>query len=224
MIDCDLHIHSHHSFDSWMRPKDIVRTARLRGLSAISVTDHGTMAVYDEELTDDVRARIRENHGVCIVKGMEVKTNAGDVIGLFLDEEVSATSFDDAVAAIRDQGGVVVLPHPYHRDVDPAPLVDTVDLVEVRNGRCRPGQNENAAALAERTRTKTIGGSDAHMYWEIGRITTSLGANADTGDGLSRSALLESDREVRGSPLPYVMTRGVSFASGTLKQLLQRGR
>lgn len=216
-------MHSNYSFDSLMTPKNIVCMAKRRGLSVISVTDHGTMDVYDEEFTDEARERIFEEREVFIIKGMEIRTNVGDVIGLFLDEEISATAFEDVVAEIRDQGGIVVLPHPFHRDVAPSRLADDVDLIEVRNGRCRSEQNSKARALSRETQTPAIGGSDAHMYWEIGRVYTSfVSPDGDTGDGPGKSMLLESERDVRGSPLPYLMTRGVSFASGKLKQLVQR--
>jgi len=223
-VNCDFHVHSNHSFDCLMSPVNVVRAAKRRGLSTISVTDHDTMAAYEAELTRAARRRLYEDHGVWVVPGMEIRTDTGDVIGLFLDEAVSATAFDEAVAAIRDQGGLVVLPHPFHRDADPAALVDDVDLVEVRNGRCRPEQNAAAAALAERAGIPILGGSDAHMYWEIGRIRTAL--SADDFDITDRPALktllLDGERDVRGTPLPYCLTHGVSYASGRLKELIQR--
>lgn len=222
-VDCDLHMHSNYSFDSFMDPKNIIRAAKVRGLSVISVTDHGTMDVYSEEFASETLDRILEEHGILVVKGMEIKTDVGDVIGLFLEEEIDATAFGDVVAAIRDQDGIVVLPHPFHRNAHPRDLVDEVDLLEVRNGRCRSRQNEKATDLATETETPAIGGSDAHMYWEIGKVYTALStADGDGRDGLRKSLPSDTEREIRGSPLPYPVTRGVSFASGKLKRLLRR--
>jgi len=222
-MKCDLHIHSNHSFDSFMDPWKIAWAANVRNLSVISVTDHDTMDVYAEAFSDDNRREILDRYGLYIVKGMEVSTDVGDVIGIFLDREIQSTTFDDVVTEIQEQDGLVILPHPYHREVNPENLVEDVDLVEARNGRCHDYQNEQAISLAKRFGKPVLGGSDAHIYWEIGTIVTELpDRNYEIGDEFSmRSHLLTSDRDTLGSPLPYPMTHGVSFATSRIKSALQ---
>lgn len=221
-MKCDLHIHSNYSFDSLMSPARIVRTSKLRDLSVISVTDHNNMNIYANEFSAENRNRIFEKYGVRIIPGVEVKTDCGDVIGLFLEKEVSGSEFDDVVDQIQEQEGLVVLPHPYHRDADPANLVQDVDLIECINGRCKSEKNDQAIELAEETDLPVIGGSDAHMYWEIGQITTHFsGEIASLSDSKTLSnSFLESKRNVRGTPLPFLLTHGVSYASGRLKRVL----
>ena len=222
MMDCDLHIHSSYSFDSLMDPRRILQVAKLRGLSAISITDHETMDVYANELSDPDRREIFEDYGIFVIKGMEIKTELGDVIGLFLQEEITSSDFETVVREIREQDGVVVLPHPFHRPADPADLVTDVDVLEILNGRSRDEQNDKAVALAEATQKPTLGGSDAHMYWEIGQIRTTfpgdIAGPSDPGDLKRR--LLDAERNVGGSPLPYLATHGVSFASRRVKDIV----
>ncbi|WP_225317664.1 MULTISPECIES: PHP domain-containing protein [Haloferax] len=220
---CDLHIHSKYSFDSLMSPSLITRVAKIRGLSVISITDHGNMRIYNNEFSDQNRKEIFEQHGIYIIKGMEIKTNYGDIIGLFLESEISSTEFDDVISEIRSQNGVAVLPHPFHRKVNPKELLPKVDLVETVNGRCNPEQNMKARSLAEQTSTPVLGGSDAHIYWEIGRVRSNFSQNSDnlSFSPDSDSWIVNNQRTVEGSPLPYLLTHGVSFISGRIKRILR---
>ena len=82
------------------------------GLGAIAVTDHNTIA-------GGVAARAYvEEHGLPlhVVVGSEVKTATGEVIGLYLEEEIPrGMPFADTVEAIRAQGALVYVPHPFDR-------------------------------------------------------------------------------------------------------------
>jgi len=223
-MKCDLHMHSTYSFDSIMSPRNIIRYCSLRNLSLISVTDHDTMEIYQNEFSTERRTQILEDYGIRIIPGMEVNTDRGDVIGLFLDSEVTATEFSDVISQIRTQDGLVLLPHPYHRDGDPRELIPDIDILEVVNGRCRSDSNDRAASLAEESCLPTIGGSDAHIYWEIGHIHTHFDDTSVTlkQEELLKEMLLNSEHDIRGSPLPFYMTHGVSYASGRLKRFLRR--
>ena len=85
----------------------------------------------------------RAGRDLIVIPGEEVKTDGqGEVIGLFLDEEIPrGMSFADTVAAIREQEGLVYLPHPFdrmHAIPDPATLhrhLAEIDVLEVYNAR-----------------------------------------------------------------------------------------
>jgi predicted metal-dependent phosphoesterase TrpH len=72
-----------------------------------------------------------------------VKTDGqGEVIGLFLREEIPrGMTFGDTIAAIKEQGGLVYVPHPvrpHARDPDAATLhrhLAEIDVFEVYNAR-----------------------------------------------------------------------------------------
>ena len=223
-MKCDLHMHSTYSFDSIMSPRNIVRCCSLRNLSLISVTDHDTMEIYQNEFSTERRTEILETHGTRIIPGMEVNTDRGDIIGLFLDSEITAREFSNVISQIRAQDGLVLLPHPYYRNGDPRELIPDIDIIEVVNGRCKSDLNDRAANLAEECCLPTIGGSDAHIYWEIGHIHTHFDDTSGTlrQEELTKELLIDSERDIRGSPLPFYMTHGVSYASGRLKRLLGR--
>src|SRR5262249_27064916 len=136
-ILCDLHMHTSWSHDCTVDPADLVMYAEAIGLGAIAVTDHNAFggAVETAELARD--------HELVVIRGEEIKTDGqGEIIGLFLQEEIPrGLTFGDTIAAIREQGGLVYLPHPFdrlHSIPDPATLhrhLADIDVFEVYNAR-----------------------------------------------------------------------------------------
>src|SRR5215217_6686440 len=92
-------------------PAELVDHAEAEGLGAIAVTDHNVFGGA-LEVADLARGR-----DLTVIPAEEVKTDTqGEVIGLFLSQEIPrGMPFGDTVAAIRDQGGLVYLPHPFDR-------------------------------------------------------------------------------------------------------------
>ena len=162
----DLHIHSKYSFDSLLSPKSIIEAAQDKGLNGVAITDHGT-------IKGGVEARSL-NHApdFLIIVGTEIATEAGDLVGLFLKEEIKERISSKVADEIHQQGGVVVLPHPYkgHRLSDE--LLEKVDLIEGFNARVSEVYNEKAVKLAKKWKKPVIAGSDAHFADEIGLART----------------------------------------------------
>lgn len=187
----DLHMHTRHSHDCTNRVEDVLATARARGLAGIAITDH--------ECFDGAReaARRAVHYGLLVIPAMEVATEEGDVIGLFLREAIASRRFDQVVDEIHEQGGLVYYPHPFKRRNEiPNAVLDRVDLIEVWNARGEApgalGCNDRAEALAERAGLARGAGSDAHFLWEIGRGAVELGEVESLAD--VRSALLDRQR------------------------------
>lgn len=209
----DLHIHSKYSYDSLSEPKKIVKVARQRGLDAIAITDHDTMEGFR------VASSINQPD-IMIIPGLEKKTDHGDVIGLFINKEVSSNNFFDAADEIHSQGGIVVLPHPYRsRNCDPVELMAAVDLLEVFNSRYRDEDNFKAKKLAESNGKPCVVGSDAHLYFEIGHAVTTLHGQAASLNEL-REMLLKSPREFRCRSTPYYLSHGLSFGIYKIRKYL----
>jgi predicted metal-dependent phosphoesterase TrpH len=163
----DMHSHSRASFDCVSRPADIVRVARARGLDRLVITDHneihGALA-------------LRDRAPELILVGEEVKTREGvDIIGIFLSELIpKGTPALETCQRIREQGGVVYVPHPFdtRRSGGGAlleGLVEWIDAVEVHNARSSRSRNRQAEAWAEAHGKAKGAGSDAHSLREIGR-------------------------------------------------------
>jgi predicted metal-dependent phosphoesterase TrpH len=107
-----------------------------------------------------------------VIVGSEIMTDGqGEVIGLFLHEEVPrGLPFADTLARIRDQGGLVYVPHPFdrmHSIPSPETLrrhVDEIDVLETQNGRLYfEADNAEAQRFAERYNVVGGAGSDAHV-------------------------------------------------------------
>ncbi|PKP52253.1 MAG: phosphotransferase, partial [Candidatus Altiarchaeales archaeon HGW-Altiarchaeales-3] len=161
----DLHIHSKYSYDSFSDPLEIVKAAKRKGVDVISITDHDNMNAYKN---------FTNKSEIIIIPGMEVKTNLGDIIGLFLNTELKSRNFFEVIDEIREQDGVIVLPHPYRRKCNPEEIVGYVDLVEVINSRSNDMENTYAEKLCGMSNKKPITGSDAHACFEIGSAITEM--------------------------------------------------
>jgi predicted metal-dependent phosphoesterase TrpH len=170
-IFADLHLHTSWSHDCGVEVADLLDHAEAEGLGAIAITDHN---VFGGALEAVELARGRD---LVVIPGEEMKSrDQGEVIGLFLHEEIPAgMSFAETIAAIRDQGGLVYLPHPFdrlHRIPDPATLhrqLAEIDVFEVYNARLL-FENYNDEALRFATKYNLIpgAGSDAHVLQGVG--------------------------------------------------------
>jgi len=170
-IVADLHMHTSWSSDCRIPVEDLLHHAEAEGLGAIAVTDHnvfgGALAAVD----------LARHRALMVVPGEEIKTSGqGEVIGLFLRKEIPrGLSFADTIAAIREQGGVVYLPHPFdrlHAIPDPATLhrhLADVDVFEVYNARLLfEGYNDEALRFARKYDLTMGAGSDAHVLQGVG--------------------------------------------------------
>jgi hypothetical protein len=113
-----------------------------------------------------------------IIVAEEILTPVGELMGLFLTEQVpGGLSVAETVARIRKQGGLVSIPHPFGRPHLPGPrelvsaeTVKQVDIIEVFNARTPlPGSSRKSSRLASKYGLAASAGSDAHIASEIGR-------------------------------------------------------
>jgi predicted metal-dependent phosphoesterase TrpH len=170
-MTADLHLHTSWSHDCQIPVEELLDNAEAQGLGAIAVTDHN---VFGGALEAVEAARGRD---LVVIPGEEVKTDGqGEVIGLFLREEIPrGMSFAETIDAIRAQGGVVYLPHPFdrlHSVPDPALLLrhlEEIDVVEVYNARLLfEAYNDDALRFARKYGMTMGAGSDAHVLQGVG--------------------------------------------------------
>ena len=166
-ILADFHLHTYHSPDCSTTVEELVARAGELGLGALAVTDHDTVA------GGYATKAHAEAHGapLHIAVASEVKTRQGEVIGIYLREDVPpGMSFADTVEAIRAQDAFVYVPHPFdaHHAIPPADLLERlaplIDAFEVANGRlARESYNDEALAFARRVGLPAGAGSDEHV-------------------------------------------------------------
>jgi len=174
MLTVELHTHTCYSKDCLTSLDKFIAECRRKKLDRVAVTDHNTTAGA---------SKLKAMAPDLIIIGEEIKTDSGEIIAYFLTEEVPiGLPVRQAIARVRDQGGVVGVSHPADRLRQEAmgldrlePIVDLVDALEVFNARCVYA-SDNIAARDFALRHGKIGfaGSDAHTLAELGRATVTL--------------------------------------------------
>jgi len=181
----DLHCHTSASFDCLAGPADVVRAAATRGLTHLMITDH-------DRIDGALRARDAAPAALTVIIGEEVKTADGDLICAFLERAIPpGMSAVETIAAAREQGGLVGVPHPFDRmrgsllrDTRLETLATLVDWIEVHNARLVGNGNERAAEFAREHERFGVAVSDAHSLMEVGVAYTALDGDPSTPAGL----------------------------------------
>ncbi len=187
----DFHTHTKYSSDGYVEPERLVKVATEKGISGIAVTDHNT-------IRGGLEAKKYEHEEIEVIVGSEILTDRGEIIGLFLTDEIKSIKFLDVIEEIRSQNGIVVLPHPFDdiRSTALHPVNEDakyIDNVEVFNARCiLQKYNDKANEYALKNGLNIVAGSDAHFENEIGNA----GVITESCD--IREAILNNDFEVYG--------------------------
>lgn len=170
-----LHVHTLYSACAETKPEAIGDFCRENGIGAIGVTDHDTIlgGLALDALHGDIR----------VIVGEEIHTRQGEIIGLFLTEEIQPGL--DALGTckrIKDQGGLVYIPHPFDpfkirrlRAQALMEVLDLVDVIEVFNAKLNlPIFNAAASRFALRHGKVGAAGSDAHYLQAIDVCTNEM--------------------------------------------------
>jgi len=174
LIEIDLHMHTDHSPDCATPVEVLLETARDRGLGAIAITDHNEVSGALE-----ARRLAAEMDDLKVIVAEEIMTaEQGEVIGLFLEEKIPrGMTMAETIAAIREQGGLVYVPHPFdrfHSVPDYANLleiVEEIDVLEVFNPRVALSAfNEEAERFARKYGIVPGAGSDSHVAQGLGSV------------------------------------------------------
>ena len=182
MIKMEMHVHTRYSNDSVMCLWILYIMCRFFKIDCIAITDHNNIlgAVAFREFCEKRKNRVK------VIIGEEIYTKQGEIIGLFLNEEIEAgLEAAEAISRIRKQGGIVYVPHPYDLKRSNTVLDEDVicsnkekiDCIEVHNGRnISKSYDIKQLEIAEKYRIRQIIGSDAHTMIEIGRNYVEVGS------------------------------------------------
>jgi predicted metal-dependent phosphoesterase TrpH len=163
----DLHIHTKYSPDGVLEPAKIVKIAMKVGLRGIAITDHNT-------IRGGLETKQFETDDFKVIVGSEIRTERGEIIGLFLSQEIKPGEVKRVVSEIKSQGGIAIIPHPFdalrHSAFHPSEEdLGLIDAIEVYNSRCIfQSYNERAAEFVRKHHLPMVAGSDAHFANEIG--------------------------------------------------------
>jgi predicted metal-dependent phosphoesterase TrpH len=169
VVRVDCHLHTAASGDAVTTLDQLAERVAVCGLDVVCITDHN--------VTSAAVAAIERGIGARVIVGEEIRTQAGDLIGLFLTERVPyVLPLAEAVGQIKAQGGVVYLPHPFDPDrsslgqAAAALCADGLaDIVEAFNAKIADSSlNQQAADLAASYGLPGGAGSDAHDPAGIG--------------------------------------------------------
>jgi len=168
MIKVEMHSHTYFSRDGFITPKTLTRWCCKKQINCVCITDHNILRGA-LEFAKQVPIRI--------VVGEEMSTGQGDIIGLFLKEEIPpGLGLRRTIEEIKSQDGIVYLPHPFDefrksavKLKDAEEVKHLIDIVEVFNSRTfNPQYNKMAEKFAKDNNIVVSVGSDAHHHLECG--------------------------------------------------------
>ena len=171
MIKADLHVHTCYSMDCATAIDEVIARCLDLGIGCLAVADHGTI---------NGALKMKEIAPFTVIVAEEILTPFGEVMGMFLGEGVpSGLPVDETISRIKDQNGLVCIPHPYDRlrpssfsnSKELERIMPFVDGIEVFNARSLfPGSRIRAQRLAQKFGKLPTAGSDAHTVSEIGTV------------------------------------------------------
>jgi predicted metal-dependent phosphoesterase TrpH len=217
LLKFDMHLHSWYSSDSVIDPGLIIRLWKKKHILPL-VCDHNTLAgskVVFEEIT-------RMSPEIPVILAEEIMTREGEIVGLFLDEEIpTSLSAEETLDRIREQGALSLVPHPFCSYRSSAiqwdtlrEIVDRVDIIEGYNARVLADEeNRMARAFATEHHKPVSVGSDAHTSFELGRCFIELPPFTEPMElmeGLKQASI----RFRMMHPSIHYLTRVVKMAKG----------
>lgn len=172
-IRAEFHTHTRFSKDSILNKFFILFMLKLKKIKLIAITDH-----------NEVKGAIKyqkflKKFNIDVIIGEEVMTDSGEIIGLFLNKKIEPFQSPElTVKQIKEQNGIVYLPHPYDekryktvlKEEKQIKLKDEIDFIEIHNGRnISEKYSDKQKDIQQKLKITPIIGSDAHTFIELGR-------------------------------------------------------
>ncbi len=172
-IRAEFHTHTRYSKDSILNKFFILLMCKIKKIKLIAITDH-----------NEVKGAIKyqkflKKFNIDVIVGEEVMTDSGEIIGLFLKEKIQPLqSVDKTIQQIKEQNGIIYLPHPYDEkryktvlnEDEQIKHKNDIDFIEIHNGRnIFKEYSDKQKDIQQRLKIAPIIGSDAHTFIELGR-------------------------------------------------------
>jgi len=217
----DIHVHTKYSGigrlgflrfpESVVDPCDVVKKAQSIGVRVLCITDHNCIsgALKAMECAKDYP-------GVEVVVGEEITTLEGEVIGLYLKEEIPPhLSAEETISRIRAQGGLVLAPHPF--SLHCPSLGDRIDhlhidaIETIYAGHIDGYANLKAQSRENGGKWAAVGGSDSHSLNTIAYAYTLF--EGETAEDLKR-AIVQKTTQASGKRMP--LEKGIAWSVGVV--------
>lgn len=192
----EMHVHSRYSKDSILPVFVIYLKCLIKHIDVVAITDHNTIkgGIALSRMT-------RRKHNLHVIVGSEIMTQEGEIIGLFLKEEIEPfLTVEETIRKIKNQNGIVYIPHPYDELRKKTVLneerikqfSESIDCIECYNGRnIDESFGSIQDSIADKYNIKKVIGSDAHTCIELARNTMNITFIPDTSEKFRQ--MLEND-------------------------------
>ena len=180
------HVHTKFSHDSMLPFWLLYSCCLYHGITHITITEHNNIdgAIAFKKYCE------KKGNKVYVILGEEIMTTHGEIIGLFLNNNIKAgLSPKETIFEIKKQGGIVYIPHPYDEKRYKTVLdecyiqefKDSIDCIEVHNGRnidIKYDKKQNE--IADKYNLRKVIGGDIHTWIEIGKDYIESDINPET--------------------------------------------
>lgn len=172
-MNTEFHVHTKYSHDSLLGKRSLAFMCRVKKIECVAITDHNEISGALEYRSWLARK------GIQVIIGEEIFTDKGEIIGLFLTERIEpGLSPEETILRIREQNGIVYIPHPYDEKrfrtvLEPDSLRQcraAIDCIEIHNGRNACSEfSYRQKEIATQNNLLPIVGGDSHTFIELGR-------------------------------------------------------
>ncbi len=216
----DLHVHSNCS-DGRDAVRTILEAAAGRGLNGLSITDHDTL-----KGSRSAMQVIREDRlDLILIPGAEVTTSEGHLLVLGIEDlPPRGRSPEETAELAREQGGIAIVPHPYHPFRHAIGRIPDCDAVEVYNSKHLFGiANARARMGARKRHLPMVAGSDSHFAATVGLGVTEIDAD-DAGQAVAAIRAGKTRIVGRRTPPKFFIGNTVQSICMIVKKGVGRGR
>jgi predicted metal-dependent phosphoesterase TrpH len=197
----DLHTHEElFSPCSRMTLEEAVAAARQCGLDGLCITDHDSMEIRKEA------GEYLSRPDFPVFIGVEMSAEEGDILAFGLTEFPGKIyrNAQEIIDLVNQQNGFCYVAHPY-RFYNANKFLRSLNGLhglEAYNGGNTKEANRKAVMDCQALRLAALGGSDAHVAWDVGSYATWFPKNISTESelvaalksGTGRPAVLENGR------------------------------
>lgn len=173
MIKCEFHVHTRYSKDSILNKYMILLMCKLRKIKLLAITDHNEIEGAKKY------KKFLKKFNIEVIIGEEIMTEDGEIIGLYLTKKIEqGLSIGKTINQIKEQEGLVYLPHPYDEKRYKTVLnsqkqeenKEKIDFIEIHNGRnIKEEYDKKQEEIQKELGIIPIIGGDSHTFFEIGR-------------------------------------------------------